>query len=116
MVTKIILKVSNLRFVGETLSYVELYIGGASAGIICSVFSSPIELIKTQLQVQSDARKLYTGPIDCVRKIAATRGVKGLYRGYSPTLLREFQAYGFYYMAYAFFRYHLTPEGSVFRV
>lgn len=47
--------------------------------------------------------RLYTGPLDCVRKLAAHEGVlKGLYRGGAVTILREAQAYGMWFMSFEY--------------
>ncbi|RLN64828.1 hypothetical protein BBJ29_004760 [Phytophthora kernoviae] len=42
------------------------------------------ENVKCKLQFQQ-----YRGPLDCVMKVAKSEGVRGLFRGYSPVLLRD---------------------------
>ncbi len=65
---------------------------------------SPVELIKTRLQVQHDSvpssvasmknrkaqqqRTFYNGPIDCIVKIVKESGVKGLFKGKRSLLSR----------------------------
>ncbi|KAI9844887.1 MAG: hypothetical protein M1837_005173 [Sclerophora amabilis] len=95
-----------------TLSYPQLYASGALAGLTNTIFSSPIEHVRIRLQTQphDPARRLYTGPLDCVRKLSSSSpavvggsgaGVlRGLYRGTSVTLLREAQAYGVWFLTF----------------
>jgi hypothetical protein len=46
----------------------------------CSIF--PIDMVKTRLIEQiGQPQRLYSGPVDCARKIIARDGFKGLYRG-----------------------------------
>lgn len=60
--------------------------------------------MRIRLQTQPHgAARLYSGPLDCVRKLSAHEGVlKGLYRGEAVTVLREAQAYGVWFLAYEY--------------
>lgn len=86
------------------LSYSQYYAAGAFAGIANSVISGPIEHVRIRLQTQPHgAARLYSGPLDCVRKLSAHEGVlKGLYRGEAVTILREAQAYGVWFLAFEY--------------
>jgi solute carrier family 25 carnitine/acylcarnitine transporter 20/29 len=86
------------------LSYSQYYAAGAFAGIANTVLSSPIEHIRIRLQTQPHgANALYSGPIDCVRKLSAHQGVlKGVYRGTAVTYLREAQAYGVWFTTFEY--------------
>lgn len=66
--------------------------GGFSGLMACSVVS-PVELVRTRLQVQSTAKPLYKGSVDCVQTILETEGIKGLGRGMFATILRDVPAY-----------------------
>ncbi|CAG8520948.1 15959_t:CDS:2 [Acaulospora colombiana] len=74
------------------LTILQHAIAGAGAGWTVSFIASPIEHIKSRLQVQYDsATKLYSGPIDCARKLIRNNGIQGLWMGLSGTLaLRSF--------------------------
>ncbi|KAJ5541844.1 hypothetical protein N7494_006920 [Penicillium frequentans] len=49
------------------------------------------------------AGRLYSGPIDCVKKLSAHEGaMRGLFRGQAVTVLREAQAYGTWFMAFEY--------------
>ncbi|KAJ3355124.1 hypothetical protein HDU91_005702 [Kappamyces sp. JEL0680] len=64
-------------------------LAGLGAGITVSFVATPVELIKSKLQVQYDsATKLYRGPIHCASVLIKEEGgIHGLYRGLSGTLL-----------------------------
>ncbi|KAF2792934.1 mitochondrial carrier [Melanomma pulvis-pyrius CBS 109.77] len=73
----------KLPIVGHALA-------GTLAGWTVSFIAGPVEHIKARLQVQYQAdksKRLYSGPIDCLKKIFSNHGVRGLYHGLSATLL-----------------------------
>ncbi|RYP33754.1 hypothetical protein DL767_004621 [Monosporascus sp. MG133] len=86
----------------KDLSYGQYYAAGAFAGVANSVVSGPIEHVRIRLQAQPHgAGRLYSGPLDCVRKLSARAGLlRGLYRGEAVTVLREAQAYGVWFLAF----------------
>ncbi|KAL9128360.1 MAG: hypothetical protein Q9217_002939 [Psora testacea] len=87
-----------------SLSYGQYYASGAFAGVANSIISGPIEHVRIRLQTQPHgANRLYSGPIDCVRKLSAHEGVlAGLYRGEAVTILREAQAYGVWFLSFEY--------------
>ncbi|KAI0178339.1 mitochondrial carrier domain-containing protein [Pestalotiopsis sp. NC0098] len=89
---------------GRDLSYAQYYYAGAFAGVANSVISGPIEHVRIRLQTQPHgAAALYSGPLDCVRKLSAHQGVlRGLYRGEAVTVVREAQAYGLWFMSFEY--------------
>jgi solute carrier family 25 carnitine/acylcarnitine transporter 20/29 len=65
-------------------------IAGLGAGCTVSFVAAPVEHVKARLQVQYSAKKserLYSGPIDCTRKILRNYGFRGLFRGLFATML-----------------------------
>ena len=88
------------------LSYGQYYAAGAYAGLTNSVLSGPIEHVRIRLQTQphSLAERLYSGPLDCVRKLVSEGGgvARGLYRGQVVTLWREAQAYGVWFTTFEY--------------
>ncbi|RYP46527.1 hypothetical protein DL768_007274 [Monosporascus sp. mg162] len=86
----------------KDLSYGQYYAAGAFAGVANSVVSGPIEHVRIRLQAQPHGTgRLYSGPLDCVRKLSARAGLlRGLYRGEAVTVLREAQAYGVWFLAF----------------
>jgi solute carrier family 25 carnitine/acylcarnitine transporter 20/29 len=90
---------TSLASGSQALSYGQYYAAGAFAGLANTFLSSPIEHIRIRLQTQPHgAGKLYSGPLDCIRKLGGT----GIYRGTSVTLLREAQAYGFWFLTFEY--------------
>ena len=87
-----------------TLGYGQYYAAGAFAGLTNSVLSGPIEHVRIRLQTQPHgAGRLYTGPLDCIRKLSAHEGVlRGLYRGQAVTYYREAQAYGVWFLTFEY--------------
>src|SRR5690606_33887191 len=95
---------SRTALASSNLSYAQYYGAGAFAGLANSVISGPIEHVRIRLQTQPHGKdRLYSGPLDCVRKLAAHEGVlKGIYRGEAVTLMREAQAYGCWFMSFEY--------------
>ncbi|KAI1346028.1 mitochondrial carrier domain-containing protein [Xylaria sp. FL0043] len=97
---------NNKNGIGKKdLSYGQYYAAGAFAGIANSIISGPIEHVRIRLQTQPHgAARLYSGPLDCVRKLSnpTTGGgiLRGLYRGEAVTVIREAQAYGMWFLAF----------------
>ncbi|KJX97698.1 Carrier protein YMC1 [Zymoseptoria brevis] len=86
------------------LSYAQYYTAGAFAGLANTALSSPIEHVRIRLQTQPHGRgKLYSGPLDCIAKLSRSPSIlHGLYRGTPVTLLREAQAYGFWFLTFEY--------------
>uniref|UniRef100_A0A1B6CXH0 Uncharacterized protein n=2 Tax=Clastoptera arizonana TaxID=38151 RepID=A0A1B6CXH0_9HEMI len=75
----------------------DVYYAGCAGGAATVLLSTPIELVKTQLQSQVGDKKLkgvilrardYTGPWDCLRDIYRSDGLRGCFRGLIPMLWR----------------------------
>ncbi|KAB8255360.1 mitochondrial carrier domain-containing protein [Aspergillus pseudonomiae] len=79
---------------GHTLPSFGHGIAGILAGTTVSFIAAPVEHVKARLQIQYAADKsqrMYSGPIDCTRKILRTHGLSGLYRGlYATIFFRSF--------------------------
>lgn len=90
-------------------TYRSQVICGAGAGFSQSFVASPIELVKTRIQIQAEScgaatkslstaasssstlinSRTYTSPLDCIKKIITTEGWRGLFRGQAITTLRD---------------------------
>ncbi|KAK5126289.1 hypothetical protein LTR85_010525 [Meristemomyces frigidus] len=101
----------------QPLSYGQYYAAGAFAGIANTILSSPIEHIRIRMQTQPHgAGRLYTGPLDCIRKLSRSPNIpRGLYRGTAVTLLREAQAYGFWFLTFEYLMQHDCARNHVAR-
>ncbi|CAK4033586.1 related to carrier YMC1, mitochondrial [Lecanosticta acicola] len=96
--------VERLEQEAQPLSYAQYYAAGAFAGLANTLLSSPIEHVRIRLQTQPHgANRLYTGPGDCIAQLSRSPSIAmGLYRGTSVTLLREAQAYGFWFLTFEY--------------
>ncbi|KAK3328019.1 mitochondrial carrier domain-containing protein [Cercophora scortea] len=73
-------------------------LAGVLAGFTVSFIAAPVEHIKARLQTQYAARKserLYSGPIDCLKKVYGHHGIQGVYHGLGATLL--FRSFFFFW-------------------
>ncbi|KAK8850559.1 hypothetical protein IAR55_004477 [Kwoniella newhampshirensis] len=75
---------------------------GAGAGLISSIVTCPLDVIKTSLQAQAHARnsKGYEGVGLIVKRIWTTSGPTGFYRGLGPTLAGYLPTWGIYFTVY----------------
>ncbi|KAL2815314.1 mitochondrial carrier protein [Aspergillus granulosus] len=91
-----------------TLSIPETYLAGGLAGLANSLISGPIEHIRIRLQTlpqnQGHNQSWSKRPnvVSCIRAITAAGGIRALYRGQAPTMLREFGSYGVWFSVYGF--------------
>lgn len=74
---------------------------GSFAGLVQAVVICPMEHLKCRLQVQPDHLALYKGPFQMAKQIVKQHGVmRGLYRGWWCTTIREVPAFGAYFAIY----------------
>jgi solute carrier family 25 citrate transporter 1 len=62
-------------------------IAGSLAGAITVYCTMPFDSVKTQLQ-SVEGKQMYKGTWDCVRKLVASGGVRSLWKGTTPRLVR----------------------------
>jgi len=79
-------------------------LSGGMAGATSLLFVYPLDFARTRLAADigkgGDATRQFTGLGDCVRKIAAVDGVKGLYQGFAVSVIGIFVYRGFYFGGY----------------
>ena len=54
----------------------------------------------------------YAGPFDCTRQLYRENGLRGLYRGFFATMIRETPSYGAYFVSYEILCRMLAPVGT----
>ncbi|CEO95967.1 Mitochondrial carrier protein [Plasmodiophora brassicae] len=97
---------------------------GALTGVAVSAVESPMDLFKSQVQVQvfekpaevkPGAKQFrFTGALDAAVQIWRHNGVRGVYQGLNGTLLRNIPAVGLYFGAYEFAKNQLVgPSRNV---
>jgi len=79
-----------------------LLLCGAMASATGQLVVYPTSLARTILQAQGAKGHpvIYKGPVDCFRKILATEGVKGLYKGLAANYMKTLPAVGISFVVY----------------
>lgn len=97
-------------------SYRGVVLGGVGTGAIQSIMLSPVELVKIRLQLQNvshanlrEAAASHKGPVSVAKSILKTEGIKGIYRGFVITVLRDAPAHGVYFWTYEYMREQFHP-------
>lgn len=85
---------------------VSCFLSGSTAGLVQSIVCCPMELVKTQMQVQGIGKKSvkrtmkYKTSLDALIQIYRHEGIRGCYRGMLATVIRDTPAFGTYFMTY----------------
>lgn len=88
-------------------------LGNATAGFLAAFFSSltlcPTELIKCKLQALHEMKQTTrVTAFQLTKQILQTEGIKGMFRGLTPTFAREMPGYFFFFGGYEFTREFLA--------
>ncbi|KAJ3715524.1 mitochondrial NAD transporter [Lentinula raphanica] len=77
-------------------------IAGAGGGLVASVATCPLDVIKTRLQAQRyiQGQVGYQGILGTIKTIAKFDGLKGFYRGLGPTILGYLPTWAIYFAVY----------------
>jgi hypothetical protein len=77
-------------------------VAGAGAGLVASVVTCPLDVLKTSLQASSVAAGSaeYEGVQKTAGRIWRQAGVRGFYRGLGPTLAGYLPTWGIYFTVY----------------
>ncbi|CAN6486308.1 unnamed protein product [Victoria cruziana] len=71
-------------------------LGGASFWLVVY----PTDVVKSVIQVDDYKNPKYSGSIDAFKKILRSEGVKGLYKGFGPAMVRSIPANAACFLAY----------------
>eukprot|EP01059_Diplonema_ambulator_P006922 TRINITY_DN16492_c0_g1_i1.p1 TRINITY_DN16492_c0_g1~~TRINITY_DN16492_c0_g1_i1.p1 ORF type:complete len:314 (+),score=63.13 TRINITY_DN16492_c0_g1_i1:74-1015(+) len=85
------LKLRYISYTGTCPPYVYLLLAGMISSCIAQTITYPLGVVRIRLQAQGmtlDRPILFSGPIDCFRQTYRSSGVRGLYSGYIPSLLK----------------------------
>lgn len=85
----------------DELSSVFPFFCGGIAGMISWIFNYPVDLVKTRVQMDGadGAERVYRSSWDCFMKAWREGGVRLLYRGLAPCLVRAFANSAFIFVA-----------------
>ncbi|KAL6301963.1 mitochondrial NAD transporter [Sparassis latifolia] len=77
-------------------------LAGAGGGLVASVATCPLDVIKTKLQAQQaiNGQKGYKGVVGTVKSILRHDGIRGMYRGLGPTILGYLPTWAIYFAVY----------------
>ncbi|XP_070815724.1 cAMP-dependent protein kinase type II-alpha regulatory subunit-like isoform X2 [Chaetodon trifascialis] len=96
----------------DVLTYPQLFAAGMLSGVFTTAIMAPGERIKCLLQIQASSGEVkYAGPMDCVKQLYKTSGIRGIYKGTALTLMRDVPASGMYFTSYEWLKNLLTPPG-----
>ncbi|KAG9058907.1 hypothetical protein FS842_000105 [Serendipita sp. 407] len=88
----------------------QTYIAGLGSGVVSSFITTPSETVKIRQQITVHTKPPSAWQI--AQQIYREKGTRGLFRGYTPTAIRE-SGYGVYFLTYeAITRYFRTPRQS----
>lgn len=71
------------------------FFAGAIAGFAQSMLCSPMELAKTRVQLLG-----HGSPLQCLKDIHMSEGLRGVFKGYGITVLREIPGFSSYFVTY----------------
>ncbi|OAY24405.1 mitochondrial carnitine/acylcarnitine carrier-like protein [Manihot esculenta] len=77
-----------------------LMLAGGLAGGTFWLMVYPTDVVKSVIQVDDHRNPKFNGSIDAFRKILASEGVKGLYKGFGPAMARSVPANAACFLAY----------------
>ncbi|KAG6518701.1 mitochondrial carnitine/acylcarnitine carrier-like protein [Zingiber officinale] len=90
------------------LSKGSLMLAGGLSGASFWLFVYPTDVVKSVIQVDDYKKPKYSSSIDAFRKILASEGIKGLYRGFGPAMARSVPANAVCFLAYEMTRSSLS--------
>lgn len=85
----------------KKLGVLQLLTAGAIAGMPAAYLTTPCDVIKTRLQVEArKGEQIYTGLVDCAKKVWKEEGFKAFFKGGPARILRSSPQFGFTLAAY----------------
>lgn len=90
---------------------------GCASGAIQTIVSTTVELSKIQMQMQNIGTRVSSsqrrfGPASILTYLYKKEGLRGPFRGFLVTLLRDCPGYGVYFASYAYFCELFTKDGQ----
>ena len=83
------------------LSIFQTFLAGGLAATTISMVECPVDLLKCKMQVQNNGSNTrYSSISNTFKIITQTYGIRGLYQGYSATLIRNVPCFGMYFAGF----------------
>mmetsp|Transcript_13956 Transcript_13956/g.21120 ORF Transcript_13956/g.21120 Transcript_13956/m.21120 type:complete len:297 (+) Transcript_13956:42-932(+) len=94
------------------LNLFQIFNAGCFSGVASTIIMTPMELVKIQMQVQYEdsSKARYKNPLDCMVQIYKKRGIAGIYRGTTSTLVRDVPGSGVYFAGYEIIKRMFIPK------
>ncbi|XP_053553430.1 solute carrier family 25 member 47 isoform X2 [Bombina bombina] len=96
-------------FVPEEPNVVGVLLAGGFAGVVAWSIATPMDVIKSRLQVDGVTQRKYRGIIHCVTKSVQQEGVQVLFKGLSLNCLRAFPVNMVVFLTYEAILKQLKP-------
>ncbi|KAG7402351.1 hypothetical protein PHYBOEH_000059 [Phytophthora boehmeriae] len=102
---------TSVRVPNTTFTY-RHFLGGAVGGMTAALITSPLEVVKTRLQIRGGSGSFGTQTtFGVMRSIGRTESVLGLWRGITPTLIGVMPARAVYFGVYSTFKEKFANYG-----
>ena len=105
---------------GRILSLPETFLAGACTGVAVAFVECPMDLFKSQVQVQiirskanPEYKSAFTTVGGCIKKIIQVNGILGCYQGFVTTLVRDVIAVSLYFGVYEWYRRLMLKKDQV---
>lgn len=98
----------------KNLDLVSIGLAGATSGLFTTPILAPGERVKCVLQVQQNnaSGKQFKGPVEVLKHLYETGGVRSVTRGFGATMARDSLGSLFYFSSYEYLKKNLTPAGA----
>ena len=90
-------------------------LSGTLGGMVASASTFPLSLVVRTLQTESSlpmGQRQFAGPVSVVRSVVRSQGVRGMFSGLSPELVKSVPACAVSYATYDALRSWLNLEGG----
>ncbi len=87
-----------------------VYVAGCAGGTAQTLIACPLELLKIRMQTNEGAAM---GTLQTARLVVREHGVRGLYRGLMPTLIRDCPSYGVWFLVYEYLKDVMVKEWNM---
>jgi len=103
----------------ERLSLLGHGLAGLGAGLTSALVATPVELLKVNLQLQSQRSSLdrqFKGPVDCIRQVVRAQGIRGLWTGSTGSFIVRGNMFWMFMSFEAFMRGFSALEGTQYEI
>ncbi|EGR30272.1 mitochondrial carrier protein, putative [Ichthyophthirius multifiliis] len=83
----------------KELPIYQIALCGSISGAACSPIMAPMENIRIKMQVNRNPYQ-YTNTLDCFKRTFQQYGIRGIYKGFNSTLIRELPGECIYFLIY----------------